>query len=178
MRDTTTTKARVGASARTKCTILALSLAVVLLAATASTVSAERGPMATLTGTGVTTPTPPTPPLTLDLQSSWGEAFPHQKLRFHATTSNDSTLVATGRKINKTTTQLVAGEETKIKVRLKHKAQLKKQTLPPPPKPTVKVRFAATDEFGQTATYVYKLRIVVHRGGGVIVIRESPHSQE
>jgi cytoskeletal protein RodZ len=138
--------------------ILALSLAVVFLAATASSAS--------------TTPTPPPPPLTLDVQSSLGSAFPHEKLIFHATTSNDSTLVATGRKIKKTTTQLVADEQTKITVRLKHKQQLRKQSLPPPPKPKVKIKFAATDEFGQTATDALALRILVQGGGGVIVIKE------
>jgi hypothetical protein len=138
--------------------ILALSLAVVLLAATASTAS--------------TTPTPAAPELTLGVRSSAGAAFPTQKLRFRATTSNDSTLVATGRKIKKTTTQLVADEETKIKVTLKQKKQLRKRSLPPPPKPKVKIKFAATDEFGQTATDALTLRILVKGGGGVIVIKE------
>jgi hypothetical protein len=155
---TISTEARPGARARTKRTILTLSLAVALFAATASTAS--------------TTPTPAGPELTLDVRSSSGEAFPHQKLRFYATSSNDSTLVATGRKIEKTTKQLAAGEETKIAVRLKDKKQLKEQSLPPPPKPKVKVKFAATDEFGQTATYEHKLRILVNGGGGVIVIKE------
>jgi hypothetical protein len=139
--------------------ILGLSLAVVLLGATASTAS--------------TIPTPPASPLTLGVRSSFGEAFPHQKLRFYATTSNDSTLVARGSKIKKTTKQLAAGEETKIAVRVKHKKQLREQSLPPPPKPKVKVKFAATDEFGQTATDELTLRILVHGGGGVIVLKEK-----
>ena len=138
--------------------ILALGLAVVLLAATAST--------------GSTAPTSAAPELTLGVRSSFGEAYPHQKLRFYATTSNDSTLVATGSKIKKTTKQLAAGEETKIAVRVKHKKQLRKQSGPPPPKPKIKVKFAATDEFGQTATDESKLRILVHGGGGVIVTKE------
>ena len=151
---TITTKARVGGRARTKRTILALSLAVALFAATASTAS--------------TTPTPAAPDLTLGVRSSAGEAFPHQKLRFYATTSNDSTLVATGRKIEKTTKQLAAGEESKIKVRVKHKKQLAGGDA----KATVKIKFAANDEFGQTATDEYTLRILVHGGGGVIVLKE------
>ena len=79
--------------------------------------------------------------------------------------------MATGREIEKTTKQLAAGEETKIKVRLKHKKQLRKQSLSPPPKPKVKIKFAATDEVGQTATDEYTLRILVHGGGGVIVLK-------
>jgi ABC-type phosphate transport system substrate-binding protein len=57
---TIATEARAEARARTKRTILALSLAVALLAATASTAS--------------TTATPAAPPLTLDARSSAGEA--------------------------------------------------------------------------------------------------------
>jgi len=168
---TITTKARVGARGRPMGSvaprgILALSLAVVLLAASG-------GQAAALTGNGVTTPTPSAPPLTLDLRSSFGSAFPHKKLIFHATTSNDSTLVATGRKIKKTTKQLAAGEETKITVRVKHKKQLMAQ---PGGKAKVKVKFAATDESGQTATDVTTLMIVVHSGGGVIVVKELTRS--
>jgi hypothetical protein len=121
--------------------ILGLSLAVVLLGATASTAS--------------TIPTPPASPLTLGVRSSFGEAFPHQKLRFYATTSNDSTLVARGSKIKKTTKQLAAGETTRIKPRFKHMKRLREK----PTRPKVKIKFAATDEFDQTATEEIKVTL-------------------
>ena len=155
---TITTKERVSGRGRTKRTILTLSLAVALFAATASTASA--------------TPTPAAPELTLGVRSTAGEAVPHQKLRFYATTSNDSTLVATGSKIEKTTKQLAAGEESKIKVRVKHKKQLAKIDEKNLGKPKVKIKFAATDEFGQTATEVVKLKLLVG-GGGVIVVHHD-----
>ena len=156
---TITTKARVRGRGRTKRTILALSLAVALFAATASTASA--------------TPTPAAPELTLGVRSSLPSG-PLKKLGFYATASNDSKLVATGSKIEKTTKQLAAGEETKIAVRVKHKKQLarRKNAGHQRGSVTVKIKFAATDEFGQTATDEHKLRILVHGGGGVTVLKE------
>jgi len=170
-------KARVGGRGRTKRTIvprgiLALSLAVVLLAASG-------GSAAALTGNGVTTPTPPTPPLTLSLYAGLKAEYalygcdsippdeqdtcPRKKLGrtlpFDATTSNDSTLVATGRKIKKTTKQLAAGEETEIKARLKHPKRLNEK--PGRGKPKVKIKVAATNEFGQSATD--ELKVELHR---------------
>jgi hypothetical protein len=59
----------------------------------------------------------------------------------------DSTLVATGRKIMKTTKQRSADDFTAIKARLKHPKRLFEK-----PKFTAKIKLAATDEFGQTAT--------------------------
>jgi hypothetical protein len=130
MRAHTTTNAKTGARRRTKRSlvpggILALSLAVVLLGGTASTAS-----------------TTPTPPLTLSVDK---EAFATHKLRTHATTSNDSTLVVRG-DVKRTTKQSAAGEPTKFKARLKHPERLRDGKL------TVKIKVAATDEFGQTAT--------------------------
>jgi hypothetical protein len=142
------------------------------------------GPTATLTGNGVTTPTPPALPLALSLGTLsektefalWGcdpitfdeegnlekgRTCPRKKLGrtlpFSAVTNNDSKLVATGRKIEKTTKRLAAGERTKIEARLKHPKRLnEKQTKG---KPTVKIRAEATDGFGQTATDEFKVKL-------------------
>jgi hypothetical protein len=149
---TITTQAWVGARGRKTRTIFALSLAVVLLGATASTVSAERDPTATLTGTAVTTPTPPAPPLTLDKHGRKQEL--EKRVKFRARTSNDSTLVATGA-VKKTTKQAAAGEVTRFKARLKHLKRLKERSG----KPEVKIKLAATDEFGQTATAEVKVTL-------------------
>jgi hypothetical protein len=159
---TITTKSRVGGRGRMKRTIvprgiLALSLAVVLVAATASAASAERGPTAALTGTAVTTPTPPLPPLTLEVYLEvhyLPPAAASKKLQLAATTSNDSTLVATGSKIKKATKQLAAGKQTLIKAKLKHRKRLNRK-----PTPKVVVKVAVTDEFGQTATSELRCRI-------------------
>jgi K+-transporting ATPase A subunit len=75
--------------------ILALSLAVVLMAATASTAS--------------TAPNPPAPPLTLSVQK--GAHVSGKTLRFGVRVSNDSTVVATGSKIEKTKKRVAAALE-------------------------------------------------------------------
>ena len=154
---TITTKARLGASARKRGTIFALSLAVALFAATASTAS--------------TTPTPPAPPLTLDVlvkndllptpprwtNPSFGDGCCYslkKKLKLRATTSNDTTLVARG-DVKKTTKQLAAGEETEFTVRLKQskwKQLTEEEDAPKPVRLKAKIKVKATDEFGQTAT--------------------------
>jgi hypothetical protein len=107
-------------------------------------------PTARLTGTGVTTPTPPTPPLTLDARA-------HQDrvgLKLYAFTNHDSTLVVRGRKIKKTkkTTKplagdVVAGLWAAIRVKPKHPSRLDERG-----RLTAKIKVAATDVFGQTAT--------------------------
>ncbi len=56
-------------------------------------------------------------PLTLDLAAKKQEL--RKKIKFFATASADSTLVATGKAIKKTTKQLAANEKTKIKAKLK-----------------------------------------------------------
>jgi hypothetical protein len=116
------------------------------------------GPTVALTGTGVTTPTPPVLPLALFGLDVYGGKFDRvtRKLKVTAATNNDSTLVATGSKIKKTTTQLAAGEQTTIKARLKHPKRVAKTPYligfePKPGKPKIKIKLAATDEFGQTA---------------------------
>jgi hypothetical protein len=72
-----------------------------------------------------------------------------------AVTNNDSTLVARGGKIKKTTKQLKAGESTKFKAKLKHPERLKEK----PTRPKVKIKLAATDEFDQTATGETKVKL-------------------
>jgi hypothetical protein len=120
------------------------------------------GPTVALTGNGVTIPTPPALPLLLsvDAQERPIDAKPGQvllakKLTLTAITNNDSTLVARGGKIEKTTKQLAAHEFTGIKPRLKNLKQLKER--PTRPEATVKVK--ATDDFGQTATDKLKLTL-------------------
>ena len=72
-----------------------------------------------------------------------------KKLTLFATTNNPSTVVARGG-VKRTVAETVAGEPpktTRFKAKLKHLRRLKEST-----KPTVKIRFAATDGFGQRAT--------------------------
>ena len=109
---------------------------------------------ATLTGNGVRRPTPPTPPLTLVADAFLNEEV-GKTVQFYARTDHDSTLVARGSKIEKTTKQLVAGEQSTIMAKLKHPNKIKARLKHPNrlnERPKVKLRVAATDEFGQTAT--------------------------
>jgi hypothetical protein len=130
-----------------------------------------RGPAATLTGNGVTTPTPPALPLTLFVRACSVDAqcYPEdrkapilleKKLELLATTNNDSTLVVGGG-VKRTTKQVAGGIETQFKVKLKHPKRLNEEAggaNPSEKHPEVKIKVAATDEFGQTATDVVKLR--------------------
>jgi hypothetical protein len=176
---TITTQARVGARGRTRRTIvprgiLALSLAVALVAATASTAS--------------TTPTPSAPPLTLGVSFKYAYGYRDdpdrgvvvvlgalrkkispgvyslkREVTLKATTSNDSTLVARG-DVKRTTKQLAAGERgeaTRFTAKLKRSKweQLKEELdAPKPVKLRAKIKFKATDEFGQTVTDEFELR--------------------
>jgi hypothetical protein len=122
----------------------------------------REGPKATLTGNGVTTPTPPTPPLTLQWEASHfvHERPPSTKVELSATTNHDSTLVVRG-DVKRTVVQLAAGETTGVGARLKHPRRLR---LPggwfsPAGERRTKIKVAATDEFGQTATDEIKTRI-------------------
>jgi hypothetical protein len=135
------------------------------------TLSAGPGvPTVALTGTGVTTPTPPVLPLRVLLSHSsphalygklWNQG---KKLSFSAITNNDSTLVARGSKIKKTTKQVAAGEETKIRAKLKPKVRarlerqkrLKKNPNAQPSPRQARIMVKATDEFDQTATDVIR----------------------
>jgi hypothetical protein len=69
-------------------------------------------------------PGPPGPPpeeLTLDLGAKTQKV--KKKVKFSATASVDATLVAEGKKIKETTTQLAADQKTTIKAKLKSKAR-------------------------------------------------------
>jgi hypothetical protein len=69
-----------------------------------------------------------------------------RRLPFTAITNYGSTLAASGG-VKKTTKQLAALEFTAIKAKLKHAKQLNDKR-----RPHVKLKLAATDEFGQIAT--------------------------
>jgi hypothetical protein len=145
------------------------------------------GPTVALTGNGVTTPTPPALPLLLSVEEARGsiDAKPGQvvlekKLTlFHATTNDDSTLVARGGKIKKTTKQLKALEGTTVKAKVKHLKRLKEKSTRPEATVNVKV----TDDFGQTATEEIKVtlcRRIIERPqhGEIQVICRWPRSQK
>ena len=125
------------------------------------------GPTAALTGSGVTTPTPPALPLLLSVSSRSKQKL-EKKVTLFATTNYDSTLVARGDKIKKTTKQLAALESTRIKPRLKHLKRLKQK----PTRPKVKIKLAATDEFDQTATE--ETKVTLCRRIQIVFERENP----
>jgi hypothetical protein len=132
------------------------------------TLSAGPGaPTVALTGTGVTTPTPWDWPMKL-----YVFAGAQQELKrggvvrgMNARTEighchvlgcpdYDSTLVLRG-DVKKTTKQLAANEQTRIEARVKHLKRLKEE----PTRPKIKIKFTATDEFGQTATEERKVTL-------------------
>jgi hypothetical protein len=122
------------------------------------------GPTATLTGTGVTTPTPWDWPLELRAGTPQYVTLgkKEKKVALRAVTNNDSTVVVSGG-VKKTTKRLAAGEETKIKAMLNHLKRLKEKSgAGKPDRIEVKLKFAATDEFGQTATEKTKATICRH----------------
>ena len=105
------------------------------------------GPTVALTGNGVTTPTPPVLPLLLTAEGNSKENLA-KKLRLRVVANNDSTLVARGGKIKETTQQLAALDWNRFTVRLKDLKRLEEK----PTRPKFKIKFTATDQFGQTAT--------------------------
>lgn len=125
------------------------------------------GPTATLTGNGVTTPTPPVLPLTLDKSADDQKLRRSGVVKVGALTNigdclmpscpdYDTKLVLRG-DVKKTTKHLATNtnRETQIKARLKHLKQLREE----PTAPKIKIKFTATDEFGQTATEKTKLKL-------------------
>jgi len=131
------------------------------------------GPTVTLTGKGVSTPTPPVLPLTLDVDVR----DPQQLGRRGVVNINyarmeighchvlgcpdyDARLVLGG-DVKKTTKRFKVGGEADlarsrtIKARLKHLKQLRKE----PTAPKIKIKFTATDEFGQRATEERKVEL-------------------
>ena len=113
------------------------------------------GPTATLTGNGVTTRTPPALPPVLEVRSVPMMTLARKIRYITAITNTDSSLVARGSKIRKTTKQLKAMERTRITAALKHLKRIKEK----PTRPEIKIKFAATDEFGQTATEEIKIKL-------------------
>jgi plastocyanin len=97
---------------------------------------------------------PPPAPLTLDLEARKQEL--RKKLKFFATASAASTLVATGNKIKETTTQLAADQETLVKAKLKRKAL---NRLEEKDKRKVKIEGTATDQSGASATDTVKVNL-------------------
>ena len=114
------------------------------------------GPTARLTGKGVTTPTPWDWPLELRARAERVPSLTEKKVALFAITNTDSTVVVTGG-VKKTTQRLAAGEETKFEARIKHRKRLREEK----PVPRVKIRFAATDEFDQTAAGKIKVGFCV-----------------
>jgi hypothetical protein len=125
------------------------------------------GPTVALTGNGVTTPTPPALPLLLSLKhprSPFAEpkALPRKKLlrkkaMLYATTNHDSTIVARGG-VKRTVARTTTGEALKgttFKAKLKHLGRLTES----PREPTVRIKVAATDEFGQRATKEFEITL-------------------
>jgi hypothetical protein len=101
--------------------------------------------------------TPP-PELTLDLKAKKQEL--RKKIKFSATASAASTLVATGKKIKETTKQLAANEKTKVKAKLKRKARNRlEEKLEESGKAKVNVKGTAIDQGGATTTDKVKVRL-------------------
>ncbi len=127
---------------------------------------AATGPTVELSGRGVTTRTPRALPLLLSAERYGGQrtlrAIAKRPFTLHATTNNDSTVVVSGG-VKKTTKRLAAGEKTKIKAKLNHLKRLKEKSgAGKPDRIEVKIKFAATDEFGQTATEKFTTTICRH----------------
>jgi hypothetical protein len=102
--------------------------------------------------------TPPPEALTLDLGAKKQEL--RKKIKFSATASAASTLVATGKKIKETTKQLAANEKTKVKAKLKRKARNRlEEKLDKKGKAKVKVKGTATGQGGAEATDTVKVKL-------------------
>jgi hypothetical protein len=130
------------------------------------------GPTFALTGAGVTTPTPWDWPLELRADVVSNTPYPvmsqstlekgKPKVPLRVVTNNDSTVVVSGG-VKKTTKRLAAGKETKIKPKL----NLKRLKVKPVPKvkgveiAKTEIKFAATDEFDETATERIKVTFCV-----------------
>ena len=79
-----------------------------------------------------------------------------KKVKFFATASVASTLVAEGKKIKETTTQLAADQKSTIKAKLKRKAR---NRLEEKGKGKVKITATATDQSGAEATDQVKVKL-------------------
>jgi plastocyanin len=99
-------------------------------------------------------PGTPPPELTLDLGAKKQKM--KKKVKFSATASADATLVAEGKKIKETTTQLAANQETTVKAKLKRKAL---NRLEDKGKGKVKIEGTASALGGGTATDAVKVKL-------------------
>src|SRR5215218_6059505 len=96
--------------------------------------------------------------LTLDLAAKKQKL--KKKIKFFATASADSTLVARGKAIKKKTKELAANEKTKIKAKLKRaKRDQLANRLEEKGKAKTKVKATATDQSGATATDKVKVKL-------------------
>ena len=120
------------------------------------------GPVYRLTPTPGSPPSPdggtgPGPvPLTLDLEPKKRKL---RKLKFFATANVASTLVARGKEIKKTTKQLAANQETKVKAKLKRKARERLGKLEEKGTAKFKVEGTATTQSGAEATDTVKVKL-------------------
>jgi hypothetical protein len=97
-------------------------------------------------------------PLALDLEAKKQKL--RKKIKFFATASVTSTLVAEGKKTRDIETQLIANQETKIKAKLKRKARNRlAEKLDEKGKAKVKVKGTATTQSGAEATDKVKVKL-------------------
>jgi hypothetical protein len=97
-------------------------------------------------------------PLTLDLGGKKQKL--RKKVKFSATATAASVLVATGKAIKETTKELAAGEKTKVKAKLKRKARNRlEEKLDKKGKTKTKIKATATDQSGGTATDKVKVKL-------------------
>jgi hypothetical protein len=103
-------------------------------------------------------PGPGAGPLTLELKAKKQKL--RKKLKFFATATVASTLVATGKAIKETTKELAANQGTKVKVKLKRKARQRlEEKLEDKGTAKVKVKGTATNRSGATATDTVKVKL-------------------
>jgi hypothetical protein len=149
------------------------------------------GPKVALTGKGVTTPTPPVLPLRLDVYMRDTQQLGRRGVvnidnvvaeighcHVLGCPDYDAKLVLGG-DVKKTTkqlpatNQLAAYERATVKARLKHLTQLRKK----PTAPKIKIKFTATDEFGQRVTEERKVELcsrLIHVDRETLICRWHP----
>jgi len=109
--------------------------------------------------TGAPGPNPgPGPPLTLDLEAKKQEL--REKLKFFATATIASTLVAKGKAIRETTKRLAANQKTTVKAKLKPaKRRRLEEQLERFGKAKTRIEATATNQSGETASDVVKVKL-------------------
>jgi hypothetical protein len=97
-------------------------------------------------------------PLALDLRAKKQEL--RKRLKFYATATVASTLVAKGKAIKDTTKQLAANQETKVKAKLRRKARRRlEEKLDEKGKANTKVQATASVQGGPKATDAVKVKL-------------------